>query len=111
MTYWVTGTVKGEYLAHDRLSAVTGKRSAIASSASGDQSLNLSLTSDRTTTRFSTESPDGNDAMAIPSLIKTDTCERIAITDGETADASEDAASSLIIVDAVMKSLSSSLVA
>ena len=40
-----------------------------------------------------------------------DTGERIPITDGDVVDASKDAKSSLIIVDAVRKSLSSSLVA
>ena len=82
----------------------------MASSASGEQSLGLSSTSGRTTTRFSVESPEGNDAMAIPSLVMADTGERVAIADGETLDASEYARSSLIIVDAAMKPLSSSLV-
>ena len=49
--------------------------------------------------------------MAMPSLIMAETGERIALTDGETVEASEDAATPTIIVDAVMKSLSSSLVA
>ena len=69
----------------------------MVSSASGVQSLSLSSTSGRTTTRFIADSPDGNDAMAIPSLIMTDTGERIAITYGEAVDASEDDASSLIM--------------
>ena len=83
----------------------------MASSASGEQSLSLSSTSGRTTTRFSVGSPDGDDAMAFPSLIMMDTKGRLSITAGDTVDASEDATSSLIIVVAVMKSLSLSLVA
>ena len=83
----------------------------MASSASGDQSLSLFLSRGRVTTRLSTDSPDGHETMVVPSLIMTDTGERIAIADGETVDASEDASSSMIIVDAVMKSLSSSLAA
>ena len=81
----------------------------MASSASEEQSLSLSSTSGRSTTRFSVGSPDGDDAMALPSLIMADTGERIPIADGDALDASEDATSSLIIVDAVTKSLSSSL--
>ena len=110
MTYRYAYTVKVEYLAHDRLSAVTVKRSAMVSSASGDQSLSLSLSSGRTITRLSTDSPEEQGAMATPSLIMTDTGERIYITDRETVEASEDASSSMIIVDAVMNYLSSSLV-
>ena len=77
----------------------------MVSSASVEQSLSLSSTSGRTTTRFSVGSPDGDDAMALPSLIMTYTGERIAVADGDTVEASEDATSSLVIVDAVMKSL------
>ena len=83
----------------------------MASSASGDQSLSLSLSSGRTTTRLSTDSPEEQGAMAIPSLIMAEIGERIALTDGETVEASEDASIPMIIVDAVMKSLSSSLAA
>ena len=83
----------------------------MASSASGEQSLSLSSTSGRTTTRFSVGSLDGDDAMALPLLITADAGDRLAIADGDTVEASEDATSSLIIVDAVMKSLSSSLAA
>ena len=59
----------------------------MASSASGEQSLSLSSTSGRTTMRFSVGSPEGDDAMAIPSLLMADTGERIVIADGETVDA------------------------
>ena len=56
-------------------------------------------------------SPDGDDAMALPSLVMVNTGERSPLTDGEAVGTSEDATSSSIIVDAVMKSLSSSLIA
>ena len=49
--------------------------------------------------------------MAMPSVIMADSGERIAITDGDTVEASEDASTPTIIVDVVMKSLSSSLAA
>ena len=83
----------------------------MASSVSGDQSFSLYSTSGRTTTRFSVGSPDGDDVVALPYLVMADTGERIALADGDAVDVSEDATSSLIIVDAVMKSLSSSLAA
>ena len=82
----------------------------MASSASGDQSLSLSISSGRTITRLSTDSPEEQGAMAMPSLIMAETGERIAMTDSETVEASEDASTSMLIVDAAMKSLSSSLV-
>ena len=45
----------------------------------------------------------------MPSLIMAESGERIALTVGDTVEASEDASTPTIIVDAVMKSLSSSL--
>ena len=83
----------------------------MASSASGDQSFSLSLSSGRTTTRLSTDSPEEQGAMAMPSLIMADIGERIALTDGETVEASEDASTPMIIVVAATKPLSPSLVA
>ena len=63
------------------------------------------------TTRLSTASFDGQETMATPSLVMAEIGERIALTDGDAVEASEDASSPMISVDAVMKSLSSSLVA
>ena len=81
----------------------------MASSVSGDQSLSLSLSSGRTITRLSSDSPEEQRAMAMPSIIMADSGERIALTDGDTVEASEDASTPMIIVDVAMKSLSSSL--
>ena len=83
----------------------------MAFSGSGDQSLSLTSTIGRTTTRFSVESPNGDEAMALPSLVMTGAGESFLLTDGHDVEGSEEAASSFIIVDAVMKSLSSSLTA
>ena len=47
----------------------------------------------------------------MPSIIMADSGERIALTYGDTLEASEDASTPMIIVDVVMKSLSSSLAA
>ena len=80
----------------------------MASSVSGDQSLSLSIASGRTITKLSSDSPEEQGAMVVPSIIMADSGERIAITDGYTVEASEDASTPMIIVDAVMKSLSSS---
>ena len=49
--------------------------------------------------------------MVSPSLIMSETGERIALRDGESVEASEDTSTPTVFVDAVMKSLSSSLVA
>ncbi len=49
--------------------------------------------------------------MAMPSIIMAESGERIAIADGDAVEASEDASTPTIIVDAVMKYLSSSLAA
>jgi hypothetical protein len=83
----------------------------MASSVRGDQSLSLAVSSDRTITRLSLDSPEEQGAMAMPSIIMADSGERIALTDGDTVEASEDASTPMIIVDVVMKSLSSSLAA
>ena len=69
------------------------------------------MSSGRTITRLSSDSPEEQGAMAMPSIIMAESGERIAIADGDTAEASEDASTPMIIVDAVMKSLSSSLAA
>ena len=47
----------------------------------------------------------------MPSIIMAESGERIAITDGDAVETSEDVSPSVIIVDAVMKSLTSSLAA
>ena len=47
----------------------------------------------------------------MPSIIMADRGEQIALTDGDTVEASEDASTPIIIVDVAMKSLSSSLAA
>ena len=83
----------------------------MAYSGSGDQSVSLSSTIGRTTTRFSVESPNGDVLMALPSLVMTGTGEGIPLTDGGVVECSEEVASSLTIVDAAMKSRSSSLTA
>ena len=102
--------MKVEYPSPRRLSTV---RRALPwrTQKSGDQSLSLSSTSGRTTTRFSVESPNGDDATALPALAMTGTGEIIPLTDGDAVEGSEEVASSLITVDAVMRSLSSSLTA
>ena len=81
----------------------------MASSVSGDQSLSLSLSSGRTITRLSSESLEERSAVAMPSITMADSGERIALEDGDAVETSGDASSSAIIVDAVMKSLASSL--
>ena len=73
----------------------------MASSGRGDQSLSLFSTSGRNTTRFSVESPDGDEAMALPSLVMTGTGERIPSLTAMLPKGSEEATSSLIIVDVV----------
>ena len=83
----------------------------MASSASGDQSLSLSLSSGRTINRPSSDSPEEYGAMAMPSIVMAESGERIAISDGDAVETSEDVSPSVIIVDAVMKSLTSSLAA
>jgi hypothetical protein len=47
----------------------------------------------------------------MPSIIMTESGERVALTDGDAVETSGDVSSSAIIVDAVMKSLTSSLAA
>ncbi len=49
--------------------------------------------------------------MALPSLVMMNTGTCIPLADGDAVEASEEVASFLIVVDAVMKSLSSSLTA
>ena len=57
------------------------------------------------------ESLNGDEAIELPSLVMTGTGEIIPLADGDVVECAEDFASSLIIVDAVMKSVSSSLTA
>ena len=73
--------------------------------------MSLSLSSGRTITRLSSDSPEEQGAMAMPSIIMAESGERVAITDGDVVEPSEYVSPSAIIVDAVMKSLTSSLAA
>ena len=75
----------------------------MASSVSGDQSLSLFTSIGRTITRLSLDSFDEQGAMAMPSIIMAESGERIAITDGDVVETSEDVSPLVIIVDAVMK--------
>ena len=75
----------------------------MASSASGDQSLSLSLSSGRTINRLSSDSPEECGAVAMPSIIMADSGEGVAIADGDAVETSGDVSPSVIIVDAVMK--------
>ena len=64
--------------------------STTASTGSGDQSsILLSSTSGRTTTRFGVGSPEGDDANAMPSLVISETGERIPLADGNAVNGSE----------------------
>ena len=73
--------------------------------------MSLSIPSGRTITRLSSDSPEEQGAVAMPSIVMADSGERIAITDGDAVEASEYDSTPMIIVDVVMKSLSSSLAA
>ncbi len=63
----------------------------MASSESTDKSNNMSAPtlSGRTPARFGVGSPDGNDAVAMPSLVKSNTGERIPLMDGDAVEGSE----------------------
>ena len=85
----VSGHWYGEGWVYDATQVLSRKwrrRPAMASSVSGDQSLSLSSTSGRTTTRFSVGSPDGDDVMALPSLVMTGTGERMSFAYGVFVD-------------------------
>ena len=58
----------------------------MASSVSGDQSLSLSISSGRTITRLSSDSPEEQGAMSIPSIIMAESGERIVLADGDTVE-------------------------